>query len=98
MYRTSNLSHLNPNNELYFLSNVVGGYCKKVKSKLNYNFQININFFHVTEQFKSASLSVFNNNWSNVHDFTPTHGEINWSMLSAAARVCDYIQPPTHNV
>uniref|UniRef100_A0A6A7G5C8 Protein XRP2-like isoform X2 n=1 Tax=Hirondellea gigas TaxID=1518452 RepID=A0A6A7G5C8_9CRUS len=30
-------------------------------------------------QFASAGLSVFNNNWSDVHDFTPTDNGKNWS-------------------
>ncbi|XP_045123423.1 protein XRP2-like [Portunus trituberculatus] len=34
------------------------------------------------EHFSKASLSVFNNNWSNVYDFTPVDGETNWSTIT----------------
>ncbi|KAG8257383.1 Protein Xrp2 [Homalodisca vitripennis] len=50
------------------------------------------------EQFRSAELSVFNNNWSNVHDFTPTHGDTNWCILPATMTVHDYFQQPAHDV
>ena len=36
----------------------------------------------ITEQFQAANLSIFNNNWSNIHDFTPVTGEINFSLLA----------------
>ncbi|KAM8874926.1 protein XRP2 [Spinachia spinachia] len=44
--------------------------------------------------FKDAGLSVFNNNWSNVHDFTPVSGETNWSLLPEAAAVLGSVPPP----
>uniref|UniRef100_A0A287BR43 Protein XRP2 n=1 Tax=Sus scrofa TaxID=9823 RepID=A0A287BR43_PIG len=31
-------------------------------------------------QFKDAGLSIFNNTWSNIHDFTPVSGELNWTI------------------
>lgn len=31
--------------------------------------------------FKQAELSVYNNNWSNVHDYTPVPGESNITIL-----------------
>lgn len=34
------------------------------------------------DQFSKAGLSLFNNNWSNVYDFTPVEGETNWSCVS----------------
>lgn len=47
-------------------------------------------------QFKAAGLSVFNNNWSKLYDFTPAAGEATWSLLpeDASARVEDYIPLP----
>nr|XP_006135894.2 protein XRP2 [Pelodiscus sinensis] len=45
-------------------------------------------------QFKDAGLSVFNNTWSNIHDFTPVSGETNWSLLSEDALVQDYVPFP----
>ncbi|XP_063057604.1 protein XRP2 [Engraulis encrasicolus] len=44
--------------------------------------------------FKDAGLSIFNNNWSNIHDFTPVSGETNWSLLSEEAAVLDYVPVP----
>ncbi|MBN3299660.1 XRP2 protein, partial [Amia calva] len=44
--------------------------------------------------FKDAGLSIFNNNWSNVHDFTPVSGETNWSLLPEDAAVLDYVPLP----
>ncbi|KAG7276300.1 hypothetical protein CRUP_015623 [Coryphaenoides rupestris] len=44
--------------------------------------------------FKDAGLSIFNNNWSNVHDFTPVSGENNWSLLAETASVSDSVPPP----
>ncbi|XP_008327583.1 protein XRP2 [Cynoglossus semilaevis] len=44
--------------------------------------------------FKDAGLSIFNNNWSNVHDFTPVSGENNWSLLPENAAVLDYVHAP----
>ena len=39
------------------------------------------------DQFRAAGFSIFNNNWSNIHDFTPVEGEINFSVLPEV-RVC----------
>lgn len=46
-------------------------------------------------QFKDAGLSIFNNIWSHVHDFTPVSGELNWSLLPENAAVQDYVPIPT---
>lgn len=46
-------------------------------------------------QFKDAGLSIFNNIWSHVHDFTPVSGELNWSLLPENAVVQDYVPIPT---
>ena len=35
----------------------------------------------VSDQFAAAGLSVYNNNWSNIYDFTPAAGERTWSLL-----------------
>ncbi|XP_062306313.1 protein XRP2 [Osmerus eperlanus] len=44
--------------------------------------------------FKDAGLSIFNNNWSNIHDFTPVSGETNWSLLSEGVVVLDHVPAP----
>ncbi|KAI2663660.1 Protein XRP2 [Labeo rohita] len=44
--------------------------------------------------FKDAGLSIFNNNWSNIHDFTPVSGETNWSLLPEDAAVLEYVPLP----
>jgi len=36
---------------------------------------------YITGQFEAAKLSVFNNNWGNIHDYTPAAGERTWSLL-----------------
>lgn len=46
-------------------------------------------------QFKDAGLSIFNNTWSNIHDFTPVSGELNWSLLPEDAVVEDHVPLPT---
>ncbi|XP_054646944.1 protein XRP2 isoform X1 [Dunckerocampus dactyliophorus] len=44
--------------------------------------------------FKDAGLSIFNNNWSNIHDFTPVSGETNWSLLPESAAVLESVPAP----
>ncbi|KAF7205030.1 protein XRP2 [Nothobranchius furzeri] len=44
--------------------------------------------------FKDAGLSIFNNNWSNIHDFTPVSGENNWSLLPEDSSVLDFVPAP----
>ncbi|XP_073397553.1 protein XRP2 [Dendrobates tinctorius] len=45
-------------------------------------------------QFKDAGLSIFNNTWSNIHDFTPVSGETNWSLLPSDCRIQDLVPLP----
>lgn len=44
--------------------------------------------------FKDAGLSIFNNNWSNIHDFTPVSGENNWGLLPEDSAVLDIVPAP----
>ncbi|XP_054422362.1 protein XRP2 [Pteronotus mesoamericanus] len=46
-------------------------------------------------QFKDAGLSIFNNSWSNIHDFTPVSGELNWSLLPENAVIHQHVPLPT---
>ncbi|XP_014665151.1 PREDICTED: protein XRP2-like [Priapulus caudatus] len=39
------------------------------------------NYEELEDQFKAADISLFNNNWSNIHDFTPVADETNWGLL-----------------
>lgn len=48
----------------------------------------------VAFHFKDAGLSIFNNNWSNIHDFTPVSGETNWSLLPEDVAVLDHLPLP----
>ncbi|KAM4796768.1 protein XRP2 [Rhinophrynus dorsalis] len=48
----------------------------------------------LASQFKEAGLSIFNNTWSNIHDFTPVSGETNWSLLPIDSVIQDYIPLP----
>ena len=41
---------------------------------------------YFTGQFEAAKLSVFNNNWSNIHDYTPAAGERTWNLLPEVTR------------
>lgn len=34
------------------------------------------------DQFRKAELSVYNNNWSKVYDFTPVAGEENFTFMT----------------
>ncbi|XP_069492717.1 protein XRP2 [Ambystoma mexicanum] len=45
-------------------------------------------------QFKDAGLSIFNNNWSSIHDFTPVSGENNWNLLPEDSSVLDAVPLP----
>jgi protein XRP2 len=46
------------------------------------------------EQFRQSGLSIFNNNWSNVHDFTPVQDEKNFSLLAPGGNLADYVPMP----
>lgn len=47
------------------------------------------------DQFKKSGLSLFNNNWSNIHDFTPVPGETNWSVLPENIAIENYVPFPS---
>ncbi|XP_072045337.1 protein XRP2-like [Amphiura filiformis] len=47
------------------------------------------------DQFKSAGLSVYNNTWSNIHDFSPVPGEDNWTLISQDFKMEDYVPAPS---
>ncbi|XP_067127001.1 protein XRP2-like [Centruroides vittatus] len=47
------------------------------------------------EQFKKASLSTFNNNWNNIHDFTPTEVEENWNLLPKNRKIEEFFPLPS---
>ncbi|XP_002154780.1 protein XRP2 [Hydra vulgaris] len=48
-------------------------------------------------QFKNAGLSVFNNNWSSVYDFTPVQdGNCNWSFLPENLSVETLVPKPNN--
>ncbi|CAK8686444.1 unnamed protein product [Clavelina lepadiformis] len=44
------------------------------------------------EQFQQAMLSVYNNNWSNIHDFTPTPQSKNWKMIHEDVSLSELFQ------
>lgn len=47
------------------------------------------------DQFHKADLSIYNNNWSSVHDFTPVPGETNYSLLPEEIKIEDRVPLPT---
>jgi len=50
-------------------------------------------------QFEAAGLSIFNNNWSKIYDFTPAAGETTWSILpeDASAHLEDCVPLPDND-
>ncbi|XP_071851047.1 protein XRP2-like [Apostichopus japonicus] len=46
------------------------------------------------DQFSKSGLSGYNNNWSNIHDFTPVPGEENWALLPLETKVEDVLPVP----
>jgi protein XRP2 len=54
-----------------------------------------VDYIYLAEHFQKAALSMFNNNWSNVHDFTPIEGENNWCLFPDTIRILDYVSLPT---
>jgi hypothetical protein len=53
-----------------------------------------VDYISVPEHFQQAGLSVFNNNWSSIHDFTPIEGENNWCLFPDTIRIQDYVSLP----
>nr|XP_032836796.1 protein XRP2 [Petromyzon marinus] len=47
----------------------------------------------LASQFRDAELSIFNNQWSGVHDFTPVPGERNFSLTADSGFVRDLLLP-----
>ncbi|XP_078494723.1 protein XRP2-like [Ciona intestinalis] len=46
-----------------------------------------LNYDGLKEQFEKSQLSLFCNNWCNVHDFTPVTEKSNWSLISKECSV-----------
>ena len=47
------------------------------------------------DHLQAAGLSPFNNNWSNIHDFTPVPGENNYAFIKKSAVITDILPLPT---
>ncbi|XP_066936725.1 protein XRP2-like [Clytia hemisphaerica] len=47
------------------------------------------------EQFKLAGLSVYNNTWSTIHDFTPVEQSENWSLIPQSVTLEQHVPRPT---
>ena len=43
---------------------------------------VSVNYHGFGDHLKKAKVSQFNNNWNNIHDFTPVPGETNYSFLA----------------
>ncbi|KAK3739786.1 hypothetical protein RRG08_033935 [Elysia crispata] len=53
------------------------------------------NYKELEQQFKSSGLSIFNNNWSNIHDFTPVPEEdVNFSYIPPESTLSDFVPVP----
>lgn len=48
-------------------------------------------YFNLAQQFKSVNMSVYDNKWSEVYDFTPTDG--NFSFLPLDTKAADLVKP-----
>ncbi|XP_054161626.1 protein XRP2-like [Oppia nitens] len=48
------------------------------------------NYKGLEDQFKKANLSVLNNNWTNIYDFTLNDGEQHWSLFANSVKAEDY--------
>ncbi|CAG0881209.1 unnamed protein product [Darwinula stevensoni] len=76
-----------------------------IESSSNINFapfqyfypqlEADTHFITIPDQINNAGLSPFNCNWSNIHDFTPSPTEPNWSILPEATNLEEYLPPPT---
>jgi len=49
--------------------------------RFNYKETIFWIFMYIIEQYKSAGISPWNNNWGNIHDFTTMSDGKNYSLL-----------------
>ena len=47
------------------------------------------NYNNFKEQFQSAQLSPFKNEWASIHDFTPIGDLENWSVMSQEEKVSE---------
>ncbi|XP_067934750.1 protein XRP2-like [Watersipora subatra] len=47
------------------------------------------------EHLRAAGLSPFNNNWNNIHDFTPVPGENNYAFIKRSTALTEYLPLPT---
>lgn len=51
-------------------------------------------YTNIEAHFRQAQLSVFNNNWAKVHDFTPVQDEHNFSVLPEDIKLSDLLPAP----
>jgi len=50
-------------------------------------------YFSLAKQFAAASLSLFDNKWSEIYDFTPNAAACNWSFLPLTTTSADLLKP-----
>ncbi|KAJ9591481.1 hypothetical protein L9F63_001967, partial [Diploptera punctata] len=66
-----------------------------IESSSNIHFGCYQLFYNELEDhFQQSGLSVFNNNWSSIHDFTPIEGETNWCLFPDTISITDYVSLP----
>lgn len=56
---------------------------------------LQIYYPQLRQQLQDAGISVFNNNWSSIHDFTPVPGENNYGLLPKEATLTDHLPFPS---
>jgi len=80
--------------------------CKRIDTYLHCNTQpiieasvgmrfacLQINYPHLSDQVMGAGISLFNNEWSNIYDFTPVEHALNWSLLPETAKFDTFLTP-----
>ncbi|KAL5266989.1 hypothetical protein ACHWQZ_G004133 [Mnemiopsis leidyi] len=78
--------------------------CKRIDTYLHSNTQpiiessvgmkfacLQINYPLLADQVKSSGVSLFNNEWSNIYDFTPVEHNSNFSLLPETAKFDTYL-------
>ncbi|XP_063226126.1 protein XRP2-like [Bacillus rossius redtenbacheri] len=67
-----------------------------IESSTNIHFGCyQLHYSELEDHFQKAGLSCFNNNWSDIHDFTPMRGETNWCLLPDTIHIEDCVPLPS---
>jgi len=59
---------------------------------------LSCNYRNLESQLTSSKISVFNSNWSSVHDFSRIPGQANWTLLNRSQKLEDYVPYPEDSI